>query len=142
MPSPDRVARELQASLGLLIRRLRQVRVVDDLSQPESTALASLVRTAPATSADLARIEDITAQSMHATITTLERRGFVRRTTDPADGRRMLVDLTDAGRAMAGRKRDARAEQLAAALTEHFTAEERAALLAASPLLERLAKLL
>ncbi|MFC6342386.1 MarR family winged helix-turn-helix transcriptional regulator, partial [Nocardioides hankookensis] len=86
MPSPDRVARELQASLGLLIRRLRQVRVVDDLSQPESTALASLVRTAPATSADLARIEDITAQSMHATLTTLERRGFVRRTTDPADG--------------------------------------------------------
>ena len=70
--SPDRVARELQTSIGLLVRRLRQVRVVDDLSQPESTALASLVRNAPATSADLARLENISAQSMHATITTLE----------------------------------------------------------------------
>jgi DNA-binding MarR family transcriptional regulator len=141
-PSPDRVARELQTSLGLLIRRLRQVRVVDDLSQPESTALASLVRNAPATSADLARIENISAQSMHATITTLEQRGLVSRSADAADGRRMLVDLTDAGRALASRKRDARAEQFAGALAEHFTADERATLHAAAPLLERLAKAL
>ncbi|WP_235547520.1 MULTISPECIES: MarR family winged helix-turn-helix transcriptional regulator [unclassified Nocardioides] len=140
--SPDRVARELQASLGLLFRRLRQVRVVAELSQPESTALASLVRNAPATSADLARVEAISAQSMHATITALERRGFVRRIADAADGRRMLIELTDAGRAMAGRKRDARAEQFATALGEHFTAEERATLHAAAPLLERLAKAL
>lgn len=140
--SPDRVARELQASLGLLFRRLRQVRVVAELSQPESTAVSSLVRNAPATSADLARLEGISTQSMHATMRGLERRGLVTRSVDPHDGRRMLLSLTDEGHRLAGDKRNARAEQLAGALTAHFTAAEREQLLVAAPLLERLAKLL
>lgn len=140
--SIDRVARELQASIGLLVRRLRQVRVVAELSQPESTALSSLVRNAPATSADLARLEGISTQSMHATMRGLERRGLVARAPDPDDGRRMLLDLTDQGRRTADDKRDARADQLAAALRTHFTADEREQLLTAAPLLERLAKLL
>ncbi|GAA4694572.1 MarR family transcriptional regulator [Nocardioides conyzicola] len=140
--SSDRVARELQASLGLLFRRLRQARVVAELSQPESTALSSLGRNAPATSADLARLEGISTQSMHATVRSLERRGLVARSPDPDDGRRMLLDLTEQGRRTADDKRDARADQLAAALRTQFTAGEREQLLVAAPLLERLAKLL
>jgi DNA-binding MarR family transcriptional regulator len=140
--TPDRVARELQASLGLLFRRLRQVRVVAELSQPESTAVSGLARNAPATSADLARLEGISSQSMHATMRGLERRGLVERSVDPDDGRRMLLTLTDEGRRLAGDKRDARAEQLAAALRVHFSAAEREQLLTAAPLLERLARLL
>ena len=143
MPTPaDRLARELQTSLGLMFRRVRQTRVVAELSQPESTALSSLVRNSPATSADLARLEGISAQSMHATMRGLERRGLVARSADPGDGRRMLLTLTDAGRRQAADKRDARAEQLAAALEQHFTAAERAQLHTAAPLLERLAQLL
>jgi DNA-binding MarR family transcriptional regulator len=141
-PSPDRVARELQESIGLLVRRLRQVRVVAELSQPESTALASLVRNAPATSAELARVENISTQSMHATMSGLERRGLVARSVDPTDRRRLLLSPTTAGSKLARDKRDARAEQFATVLAEHFSSAERAQLLAAAPLLERLAKAL
>ena len=141
-PTTDQIAREFQESLGLLVRRLRQVRIVAELSQPESTALASLIRAAPTTSADLARLENISAQSMYATLAGLERRGLVARTADPADRRRMLLTPTEEGRRLASDKRNARTEQLATALDAHFTARERAQLLAASPLLERLAKLL
>lgn len=140
--SSDRVARELLASLSLLFRRIRQSRVVAELSPPESSALASVVRSAPVTSAELARLEGISAQSMHATIRGLEQRGLVARSPDPRDGRRMLLSPTEHGRQKASDKRNARAEQLAAGLRDHFTAEERNQLLAAAPLLERLAKLL
>lgn len=138
-PSPDAVAETLVESLGLLTRRLRQVRADTELSQPEAIALSSLARNAPATSAELARIENISAQSMHATITGLERRGLVSRDADPTDRRRMLLQLTAAGRAKARDKRSARSAQLAGILAG-LTDDERATLLAAAPLLARLAK--
>ncbi len=138
-PTPEDVAEALVASLGVVTRRLRQVRPVEDLSQPEAIALASLGRNAPATSADLARIENISPQSMHATTAALARRGLVRRDPDPADGRRMLLSLTAAGRAKTRDKRSARSAQVVASLAA-LTDQERATLLAAAPLLERLAK--
>jgi DNA-binding MarR family transcriptional regulator len=137
---PATVAEALVASLGAISRRLRQVRVVEDLAQPESIALSSLARNGPATSAELARIENVRPQSMHATVTSLVRRGLVSRAPDPADGRRMVLELTAAGRAKARDKRSARSAQIATVLASDFTAEERATLLAAAPLLERLAK--
>lgn len=140
--SSQRVAQTLLPTLGLLFRRMRQSRLVAELSPPESSALASLMRSGPTTSAELARAESISAQSMHATIRGLERRGLVARSTDPGDGRRVLLRLTAAGRQKATDKRNARVEQYAAAIEGHFTPEERDLLLAAAPLLERLAKVL
>lgn len=141
-PSPDvlEVAAALTDGIGLLARRLRQVRPADDLSHPESVALSSLERSGPSTTADLARQENVRAQSMHATVAGLTRLGLVVRSPDPADGRRILVSMTAEGRVRAQAKRVARGEQLLAALTHDFTAAERAALLAAAPLLERLAR--
>ena len=42
----------------------------------------------------------VTTASMTAVLDTLERRGLLRRTPDPADRRRVLVDITGAGRAL------------------------------------------
>jgi DNA-binding MarR family transcriptional regulator len=138
--SPAPVAAALIDTIGLLTRRLRQVRPTPDLSHPEAIAISSLERHGPSTTAELARHESIRAQSMHATVTGLVERGLVERTADPADGRRLLVSITAEGKAVADAKRAARAEQLLRALTDDFSPEERATLLAAAPLLERLGR--
>jgi DNA-binding MarR family transcriptional regulator len=140
--TPDTVALALQESLSLLIRRLRQVRVPGGLSQPESQALAKLVREPPTSSADLARAEGISAQSMGATVAALETQGLVTRRSDPDDGRRILLVPTPAGRRLAEDKRTARSEQLGRALAAGFSDDELERLLAAAPLLERLARTL
>jgi DNA-binding MarR family transcriptional regulator len=140
--TPESVALALQDSLSLVVRRLRQVRVPGSLSQPESQTLARLVRETPTTSADLARAEGISAQSMGATVASLESQGLVERRRDPDDGRRILLVATAAGRRRAEDKRTARGEQLVRALSAGFSDDDLDRLLAAAPLLERLARTL
>ncbi|MDT5340307.1 MAG: hypothetical protein QOD90_5812 [Mycobacterium sp.] len=134
----DRAARALFVSLGLVRRRLRASGSPGELTFPEVAALARLERTGPATSAELARVEQISPQSMGATLARLEERGLVRRSTDPADGRRVVLSVTATGKQTVNRRRDARVKQLAAAL-DGFTEGELQQLLAAAPLIERLA---
>ncbi|WP_101949452.1 MarR family winged helix-turn-helix transcriptional regulator [Mycobacterium sp. 3519A] len=132
------VARALLLCVGLLRRRLRQIPVTDELSFPQTAALGRLDRCGPATAADLARQEQISPQSMGATLGELETRGFVKRQPDPADGRRILLSLSAAGRRALNRRRNARVEQLANGLAE-FTDAELEQLAVAAPLIERLA---
>jgi DNA-binding MarR family transcriptional regulator len=134
------VAAALRVAVGLLRRRLRLTRPTDDLTLPESAALTHLHRGGPATPSALARIEQISPQSMGATLAGLEERGLVRRGADPDDGRRSVMSLTDAGLAMVRGKHDARTAQLAQALSAGFTPAELAQLKAIAPLLERLAR--
>jgi DNA-binding MarR family transcriptional regulator len=135
----DDVAAALQVSIGLLLRRLRQVRVAGDLTLAETSALARLDREGPTTSAALARQEQVSPQSMGATLGALQERGLIERRPDPADGRRVLLSVTDAGRRVLHHKRTARTEQLARALSSGFTPAELRTLMAAAPLIERLA---
>jgi DNA-binding MarR family transcriptional regulator len=66
------VAGALRMSMGLLVRRLRQVKAEGELTLPESSALSRLDRGGPATSAALAKLEQISPQSMGATLAGLE----------------------------------------------------------------------
>jgi DNA-binding MarR family transcriptional regulator len=134
------VAAALRVSIGMLLRRLRQVRPADELSLPESSALARLDRTGPATPGALAKLEQISPQSMGATLGTLEGRGLIERHPDPADGRRVVMSVTAAGLEVLRSRRSARAERLAHALSAGFTPAEVSLLAAAAPLLERLAQ--
>ena len=141
MPSdPDvgDVAVALRETIGLLLRRMRQTSP-GDLTLPENAALARLNRGGPATSSALAKLEQISPQSMGATLAGLEVRGLVARHADPEDGRRVLLSLTEAGQRTMQDKRNARNEQLAKVLETMFTPEEIRQLAAATPLLERLA---
>lgn len=133
-------AAALRVSVGMLLRRLRQVRPDDELSLPESSALARLDRIGPATPGALAKVEQISPQSMGATLAALEARGLIERRPDPADGRRVVLSVTEAGLELLRNKRGARTEQLAQALSAGFTAAELRQLAAAAPLLERLAQ--
>ncbi|HEY0497418.1 MAG TPA: MarR family transcriptional regulator [Kutzneria sp.] len=136
----DDLAAALQDSVSLLARRLRQASTSGELTLPERSALSRLDRGGPATSAELARAEQITPQAMATTLGGLEQRGLVERRNDPHDGRRIIMSVSDAGREVLRRKRAAHARQLAAALGDGFAEDELAALAVAVPLIERLAQ--
>ena len=136
----EEIAAAVYLSVGLFRRRLRQLPAPGELSLPESAALRKLERGGPATVTALARAEQISAQSMGATLSTLEARGLVKRQSDPDDGRRAVMSVTQAGLSALSDKRSARIAQLARALTAGFTPEELGQLMAAAPLIERLAE--
>ena len=130
----------MRVSIGLLLRRLRQVPAEGELTLPETSALVRLDRGGPATPGALAKLEQISPQSMGATLGALELRGLVERRPDPGDGRRAVMSLTEAGRQALWQRRNARTQQLAKALAAGFTRSELDQLMAAAPLIERLAQ--
>lgn len=134
------VARALLIGIGLLVRRLKAERAPGDLSPSEASAIARLERGGPSTAASLAKLEQISAQSMGAIVDALESRGFVARAADPDDGRRSILTATPAAVALLRRKRDARATAVGKILRESFTSHEIASLERAAPLIERLAE--
>jgi DNA-binding MarR family transcriptional regulator len=136
---PGELAPALRLSIGLLLRRLRQIPTGDELTLSESAALARLDRTGPATAAELARAEQISPQSMGATLGALETRSLIARAPDPDDGRRMILSISEAGLELLRHRRNRRTEQLERALSAGFTKTELERLAAAAPLLERLA---
>jgi DNA-binding MarR family transcriptional regulator len=137
---PVGIAEALLAGVSVLVRRVRQRPTGGGLTMPERTALSCLDRSGPTTSAALAREVQITAQAMGATLSALRDRGLIERRSDPDDGRRVVLAVTDAGAQALKNKRNERAELIAKALTSGaFTPTELAQLTAAAPLLERLA---
>lgn len=135
----EEVAAALRVSVGLLVRRLRQVALSSELSWPETSALARLSREGPTTASELARLERISPQSIGATLAGLQDRDLIRRGADPQDGRRVLLSLTPAGSALLRDKRNVQVQELARALANEFTSAELEHLRTVAPLLERLA---
>ena len=134
----DQIAAALRVSIGLLVRRLRQVPVEGGLTLSETSALARLDRGGPTTPGELAKQEQISPQSMGATLAALEARGLIERRPDPGDGRRAVMSITDPGLDLLRSRRNAKVQQLARALSAEFTPAELEQLAAAAPLLERL----
>lgn len=134
------VATALRSSIGLLLRRLRQAQATGELTLPETSALTRLDRGGPTTATALAKLEQISPQSMGATLASLEGRGLVARGADPQDGRRAVISVTSAGLEALNSRRNARVEHLAQALSTGFTVAELKQLMAVAPLLERLAQ--
>jgi DNA-binding MarR family transcriptional regulator len=124
----------------LLRRRARQRQADGELTLPETSALARLDRGGPTTATALAKLEQISPQSMGATLSALEARDFIERRPDPADGRQAVISVTRAGMQVLRNSRNARTEQLAQALSTGFTRSELRQLMAAAPLIERLAQ--
>jgi DNA-binding MarR family transcriptional regulator len=138
--SPVDVADALLASVGQLVRRVRQLPSDGELTMPERSALARLDRDGPATSAELARAAQISPQSMGTTLAALTERALVQRERDPVDGRRVVLSVTRHGLRLLGSTRSTRSQQLTVALAGEFTPAELKRLMAATPLIERLAR--
>jgi len=137
-----RAAGDLRALVGRLSRRLRQTSMVGEMTLPQASVLSVLEREGPATPGVLATKERISPQSMGAILISLEALGLVSRTPDPTDGRRLVISLTETGLQVIHGARRQKEERLAQALANNFTNEEQQVLMAALPLLERLARLL
>jgi DNA-binding MarR family transcriptional regulator len=138
----DDVAAALQMSIGLFIRQLRQIQMEGDLTLPEASALKRLDRSGPTSVTELAKVEQISVQSMGTTLGALEARGLVDRHPHPSDGRRSVLSITGAGLRVLGDKHNARTAQLAKALSTGFSPAELRRLMVAAPLIERLAQCL
>ena len=139
-PDVDEVAAALRLSIGVFARRLRHTQAEGELTLPESSALARLDRGGPATASALAKLEQISRQSMGETLGALESRGLIERHPDPADGRRVVLSVSEAGQRVLRNRRHAKNERLARALSSSFTPAELNQLMAAAPLIERLAQ--
>jgi DNA-binding MarR family transcriptional regulator len=131
----------IRGVVGHLHRRLRQVDNAGILTPTQSAVLNRLYREGPATQGELAVAEHVRQQSMAATLGVLDELGLLTRTPDPADGRRVVISLSERGtRTVRGvlRHRD---EWLAKALASELTAGELDTVTRALPLLQRIAEL-
>lgn len=108
------------------------------MSDAQLAVLATLRMHGRRTITALAERERVTAPSMTNMINGLEEQGFVLRTPDAEDRRRVQVDITEAGTEIVEQTIRRRDELLAEMLGElDFTEEELATLRAASALMRK-----
>jgi DNA-binding MarR family transcriptional regulator len=131
---PDTVAARLAYVVGRFNRHLTPAS--GGLSHGLLTALASVAKNGPLRLAELAQIEAVSAPGATRIVAELESRGLVARDGDPADGRAVLITVTQAGADAILRARAARALVIAR-LLEELSASERATVEAALPALEK-----
>jgi DNA-binding MarR family transcriptional regulator len=113
----------------------------DGLTALQYAALTSLERHDGMSSAQLARLSFVTAQTMTEMITTMEGRGLIERHRDLADRRRLVVGLTAEGRTLLDRYRaevDALEMTMLAGLSEPEITALRAALVTCHANLSRI----
>ena len=128
---------EFAQVIGRLARQMRAAAAQHELSLTESAVLARLGRDGPATTAELARAENMRPQSMSAAVATLEERGLVERKPHPSDGRQVNIALTDRGVAVRSSTKDLKRAWLAQA-TATLELEERQILARAGDILKEL----
>jgi DNA-binding MarR family transcriptional regulator len=131
------LAQDVRIAIMRLARRLRQQRADQTLTPTQLSALASLDRHGPLTPGALAECEKVQPPSMTRVLATLEQRGLVSRSPHPDDRRQHLVTVTPDAHRMLVADRRAREAWLARRMLE-LTEDERAALRAAAPVLQKL----
>ncbi len=130
---------------GVLAPRLERIMsLMRALGQPYQVSftslatLATLDREGPSRTTVLAAAQGVTQPAMTQLIGRLEEAGLASRGTDPADGRIVVVNITEEGRALLARRRAVRAERLAGLLSQ-LPGEHLDALAAALPAIDALA---
>ena len=144
MPVQTSAETELVSRLRLavmrLARRLRTERDPShDLSLNHLSVLGILYRHGALTVGELAALERVQPPSMTRTVNCLAEIGLVERQRNAADGRQVVVALAEAGRRIVAEDRARRDAWLVRRLRA-LSAEERDALRAAAPILEKLAQ--
>ena len=92
----------VRAGTAALLELDRCVHAALGINQPAATMLAVLDGAAePLTPSQISERVLVASASTTVTLDLLERRGWARRAPNPQDGRSTLVEITDAGRAVA-----------------------------------------
>ena len=134
------LAAELRLSVMRLRRRLANERHPgNELSLGAMAVLGCLYRHGELSVGELASQERVQPPSMTRTVNCLEDGGYVVRRRHETDGRQVVVVLSDLGRETVLADRARRDAWLARKLKD-LTAEERAVLRRAAPILEELAQ--
>jgi DNA-binding MarR family transcriptional regulator len=134
-------AEEFALAIGLIVRRVRAKAPAElkEFSWTQKAVLKRLETEGPATSADLARAEGVTPQSMGTAIVGLEDLGLLERKAHPTDGRQMVVKLTAKGVSLRKHIKVAKETWLGQAL-EKLDKEELAVLFKAGEIMKRMAE--
>jgi DNA-binding MarR family transcriptional regulator len=136
--SAARAAREVRVVFGRLYRRFKELSDNQELTPSQASVLSRLGKEGEASGSELAAAERVRPQAVVPTLAVLAERGLIERRQDPDDGRRQLISLSPAGRALFDDARRAGDEWLTRAMDEHYTEAERQTLIEAMALLERL----
>lgn len=118
------LAHDLRALVGKLRRAMREHSSSEDFTPSQTAVLVLLLTGAPHTVTTLARAEGVRSQSMGATVASLQEAGLVTGATDPADGRRTILTLTDRARERILANRVAKEDWLVRAASAEFSASE------------------
>lgn len=113
---------------------------VQKLSFTTLSVLDTLAVSGPMRLSELVKTEQMSQPGLTQLVSRLERDGLVERSPDPADGRAVLVDLTEEGRNIRRARQENRRRHLLP-LVEQLTPAERTAIAEALPALNRLAEL-
>jgi len=138
------LATTLRISVSRLARRLRVERTVPGQAEPvlsdtQFAALATLEKHGAMSPGELAGHERVQPPSMTRVIAALEELQLVTRAAHASDRRQVVLTVTPAGRVLVAKARRRRDVWLARRLNE-LTAQERATLRAAAPILEKLSQ--
>ena len=121
-------ASEFRMATFRLARRMRSQRAVDSMSDGQFAVLAALSVHGPHTLGELADRERVSAPSMNRTVNCLEGSGYLSRTPDADDRRKVNIALTDEGRAVVEetvRRRDSWLEGALADLSAERVSDSR-----------------
>lgn len=133
-------ASDLRLAVFRLARRLRAERGENQLSEPQHLVLAALYHNGPLSLGELATHERVSAPSMNRTVNCLEEQGYVTRSSNSEDRRRVTIEITPAGSTLVDEVKRVRTSWLVDAMHE-LTDAERQQLAAATPILHRMAAL-
>lgn len=126
----------LDEQIGFILRKVSQRHTAiftaafgSDLTAPQWATLAKLFENGPTSQNQLGRLVALDAATIKGVVDRLAARGFTETSADPDDARRVVVALTEAGRAEAERG-FATARRVTEETLAPLNAAERAQLLA------------
>ena len=129
---------DLRIALMRVVRRLRLERARDDVSDGQLSVLFVLWKEGAQTLGSLSEHERVSPPSMNRTVNALVEASLVTRSASPDDGRKVVIQATDAGLEIARETRRRRAAWFAQRL-DALPDDQRATLAAAAPILRELA---
>jgi DNA-binding MarR family transcriptional regulator len=137
--TPHPQAAEVAAGLAQLLALIRWLSP-PGMSLTTAATLSTLEQSGPTRLTALAASEGVTQPAMTQLVGRLEESGLATRGADPADGRAVVIRITDAGRELVASRRAVRAERLSALLSRLSQADQ-GALAAALPAIKALTSL-
>jgi len=119
-------ARAILKIVPLVMRTVAaELRAAGELPAPAHFGLLSLLVAQPRTLSELAALQGVSLPTMSNSISAMVDRGWVRRTSPPADRRVVIIDVTPLGRAAVDRVGRASEAHLADVLVPLDTASRR-----------------